>query len=227
MLMELVILFALHADDKNEAEQLFRKMEMKVANAKSLEWTFEVKVEDGPATGGSMKGSLALGQGNKSCLEMSLKKTGSEDKIALICNGEKMMSPDDKSRKVPAPKWLNDLYRAALVRSSLPLSHVNGAKEQPEELKVDDVLKVSDFKLGKKEKVGDKEAQVIHYNLSCKVEFPEPLAVTAWIDTKTNLPVKRELVGKAGEDKITITETYSKITVDEKIDPKKFELPKD
>jgi outer membrane lipoprotein-sorting protein len=229
MLIELAFVFLLHADVKNEAERLFRKMEMTLKSAKSVECSFEAKGEGGKAADGSAKGSLTLGEGNKSRLEMTLKKGAEVEKIALICDGEKMMSPDDKTRKVPAPKWLNDLYRAALVRSgpSLRLSRIdNGANEQPQELKVDDVLKVSNFKLGKKEKIDDKEAQAIHYNLGFE-EFKDPLTVTLWIDTKTNLPIKRELIGKEGDDKVILTETYSKFSIDEKIDPKKFELPKD
>ena len=45
-----------------------------------------------------------------------------------------------------------------------------------------------------------------------------------WLDTKTNLPLKRVIT--LSKDKSTITETYSKMKIDEKIDRKRFELPK-
>ena len=39
------------------------------------------------------------------------------------------------------------------------------------------------------------------------------------------LPVQRVLVSKKGAETLTITESYSKITIDGKLDPKTFELP--
>ena len=48
-----------------------------------------------------------------------------------------------------------------------------------------------------------------------------------WIDTKTNLPLKRAIMTQKGDDKFTVTETYTKLKLDEKIDPKMFELPKE
>ena len=50
----------------------------------------------------------------------------------------------------------------------------------------DKVVTVSDFKLGKKEKVGDKEAQAVEYQVGLGgKKFP----ATVWIDLKTNLPL--------------------------------------
>ncbi len=44
---------------------------------------------------------------------------------------------------------------------------------------------------------------------------------------KTNLPLKRIMTTKVDKDTLTITETWSKLTLDPKIDAKKFELPKE
>jgi outer membrane lipoprotein-sorting protein len=228
MLVELVIVLALHADDKNEAEQLFRKMETKLTSAKSLECSHEAKIEGGKGPG-SVKASLTLAEGNKSRLDVSGRFGDFEEKITLVSDGEKVVSLADRpGPKGPAPKWLNDAYRASLARAGLvvALTFIEGVGEQPKEFKADDEMKVSNFKLGKKEKVGDKEAQVVQYNVNIK-EFSDPWEVSAWIDTKTNLLLKREVRIKKGDDRITNTETYSKISIDEKIDPKKFELPKD
>ncbi len=232
MLVELVILFALHADDKNEAEQLFRKMETKLASAKSLECTF--KLEFDPA-GGKGEGSLALADGNKSRVEATCEDDGKKKtSFALISDGEKTVwSQDGSATKVPTPKWLNDRYRASLPRAGVVtslgvvLAPLNPNAEQPKikEFKAEDEVKVSDFEFfRRKEKVGDQEAQVVLYKLHIKA-VKEPLLVLVWIDVKTNLPLKRSING-TGDDRWCVLETYTKWTIDEKIDPKKFEVPK-
>src|SRR5260370_18232043 len=176
MLVELVILFALRADDKNEAEQLFRKMETKLTSAKSLECGFDATVEGGKKDG-KLKGSLALAEGNKSRLEAVGSQQGEpEKKIALISDGENRGSLDGKEPKSPAPKWLNDAYRSALTRSGTVLPFLlMGESSKANEFKADEAMKDSDFKLGKKEKVNDQESQAIQYTLQVK-GFPAALA---------------------------------------------------
>ena len=90
------------------------------------------------------------------------------------------------------------------------------------------------LQLGKREKVGEHDAQVVEYQLTCKVESEKnwkgsnaTLAVKLWLDVKTGLPLKRSITGKIDNiDEIAITETYTKFVIDEKIDEKRFELPK-
>jgi outer membrane lipoprotein-sorting protein len=229
MLVPLVFVLALHAADQNDAEKQFRQMEMKLTNAKTIECTFEAKLE-GDKEKGNLKGELTVGEGNKSQLEMGGDMDGKAIKATMIVDGTKMVViADDKPKgKEDTPKWLNDAYRAAMVRSGLfvPLMFIHRVGEQPKEFKADDEFKVSDFKLGKKEKVGDQEGQAIQYKLHIK-EFPEPLALTVWMDTKKPLPLKRVITMMKDKEKMTITETYSKLNLDEKVDTKKFELPKD
>jgi hypothetical protein len=236
MLVELVILLALHADDKNEAEQLFRKMETKLTSAKSLETAFEAKMEGlkfADTKVISLKGSLVFAEGNKSHLEISGEYL---PKVANISDGTKMQAVvDDKPQaKKDVPKKQTEIFWAVITRSGLtvPLLFIGAPAADylffaslDKEAKIDDMFKVSDFKLGKKEKVGNQEAQVVEYKL--QVQGRDEMAVSVWLDTKTDLPLKRVLTGKKGDDKVTITETYSKMKIDAKIDPKKFELPKD
>ena len=54
----------------------------------------------------------------------------------------------------------------------------------------------------------------------------EPMAVTVWIDVKTNLPLKRVIAANEGTETITVTVTYTRIALDAKIDDKEFQLPK-
>ncbi len=99
--------------------------------------------------------------------------------------------------------------------------------KEGEQLKVkaDEELKV-DFKLGKKEKIGEQETQAIQYDLRIK-KLQEPMAVTVWIDVKTKLPVKREIIAKIGDNMVTATERYADWSIDDASISKKLELPKD
>jgi outer membrane lipoprotein-sorting protein len=135
-----------------------------------------------------------------------------------------MTLPASDMPKNAGAKTLTAVARAG-VFASVMLVSVARTGEKPVEVDVNEQLKLSDFKLGKKEKVGDSEAQVIDYTLTVKGE-KEPMQCSVWVDTKTNLPLKRVLRGKEGTEKATVTETYSKFTVDGKVDPKSFELPK-
>lgn len=50
--------------------------------------------------------------------------------------------------------------------------------------------------------------------------------VTVWLDAKSKLPLKREITMKHDNRAITLTETYSTLALDEKVDEQRFELPK-
>src|ERR1700722_10905815 len=102
-----------------------------------------------------------------------------------------MVESDKPKQTKDVVKAQNDIFRGSVARTGLLVPmflvfsfHKEG--EQPKEFKVDDEFKVSDFKLGKKEKVGDQEAQVIEYNLHLKT-MDQPLNVSVWVDTKTHL----------------------------------------
>ena len=82
----------------------------------------------------------------------------------------------------------------------------------------------SGFKFGTKEKDGERELQPLEYQLSLK-GTKAPFSVTVWIDLKTGLPVKRLVTSEVGKEKTEVTETYGKLTLDEKLDPKTFEIP--
>ena len=76
-----------------------------------------------------------------------------------------------------------------------------------------------------KEKVGEQEAQVVRYNLFLRGKVK--LSVRVWLDAETKLPLKRvtTIPGKGAQ--ITVTETFTRLTLNPKIEPKAFELPKD
>jgi hypothetical protein len=52
------------------------------------------------------------------------------------------------------------------------------------------------------------------------------LSVALWLDLKTGLPIKRTVNEEIAGEKKTVAETYRKLTLDEKVGVKKFDVPK-
>jgi hypothetical protein len=86
-------------------------------------------------------------------------------------------------------------------------------------VKAIEVFQVSEFSLGKGEKVNGRDAQGVNYLL--RVPEEKEFRVTVWIDTKTHHPLKRLAVGKNDR----FLESYQ-IRVNPKIADEKFQLPK-
>ncbi len=220
MLLPLIVLLVTPAAEPNEAEKLFREMESKVNKAKNIECHYEYKLEAGSVTR-TENGTLLVAEANKLRMDVTNESGGRTFKIMQIADGMKMAFVLGSQKEfTDAPTWLTDGMRSALTRSGLFLGTSITLNEK--KLKVDEHFKVSDFKLGKKEKVGDKEAQVVEYTF--KDKGSSSYAVSVWIDTKTNLPLKRVI--QTDNKIISATETYTKLDLDPKIDPKQFELPK-
>jgi outer membrane lipoprotein-sorting protein len=205
------------AAEPNEAENLFRDMEKKLTSGNALSYEFEGKVELGDKKM-SVKGSVIIGEGNRGRIEWSGTKDGNPVSMVFVSNGVKMqMIENGKAQgKKDAPKPPGELNRAASRTGVFVWLLLVEGPISPD-------LETSDFKLGKKEKVGESDAQEIQYSLKVRGAKGQPLSVRLWIDTKTTLPLKRVLIIIDGSDKITFTETYSNINPDAK-DPKEVEL---
>jgi outer membrane lipoprotein-sorting protein len=229
MLAPLVLLLVLPGADPNEAEQLFRQMEAKVTKVKTLECTYDTKVEADQK--GTIKGKLFLTEGNKSWLEMGAEFGGKSHKMTVISDGTKMkfVREDGKSPPVKdVPKWMGEAMRVTFTRAGVTYPYMSTRETDEKEFKADEHLRLADFKLGKKEMIDKQEAQAVQYTLTAKkLQVEVKIDVTVWIDTKTQLPLKRVLSVVMGEEKLTLTETYTNIKLDGKIDPKQFELPKE
>jgi outer membrane lipoprotein-sorting protein len=224
-----LLLLVVGADTDKEAEMAFRQMDARIAKAQALDCGFDIKIE-GKRTG-SFKGTLVATEGNKARVEMSGEVGGEAHSMLVVSDGTKSVTVEDKKAQ-PAkdpPKDLSTRILSTMGRvgvfGMLIVAEARADGEKPAAFDVNERLKVSDFKLGKKEKVGDQEAQAIEYTLRITgTGDREPARCTVWVDTKTGLPVKRTLVGTEGNEKFTVT--YTKFAVDGKIDPKTFELPK-
>lgn len=220
------------ADADTPAEKAFQEMNATLARAKSFECTVEVQA--GGAQGkATFKGRLVVAEGNKVRTEMEGDFQGKPTSFVTVSNGTKSVAIVEKQAQPTqdAPKNLSKMIMAALARGGVFVPTFLAVREQRDGEKlpdavIEDMLKMSNFKFGKKEKIDGHEAQAIEYTLTLSGPQQVTMNTTLWIDTVTHLPVKRVLTAKPDGQEIAVTETYSKVTVDGKIDPKVFELPK-
>lgn len=203
-----------------EAEKLFRAMEKKLAKAKTLECVFDVNLNSI-----IYKGSLFLGEGDKARLEINEASKAKAMRVRLVSNGTGMSYQDNgmpRPKLEDTPKNLDADILTWLARPGVFLPQAPLPDVKADDAK--DRFRVSDFQLGKKEKVGGRETQRLGYRLAVKGQ-KDPFSVIVWIDSKTGLPVKRMVSSRVGGDQTTLVESYTKFTLDEKIDAKKFQLP--
>lgn len=230
-----LVALALTADPTpGSAEAVFKKMDQSVREAKTFRTDLEVTLDSGKADAkpDTLKGRLLVAPGNKMRLELDGTVHGRAGKVVLVSDGTKMrMTDHDKPGKdQDTTKQLGDITLASVARAGvfIPLFLSLDVREdgkEPEAFDLDKQFKVSDLKLGKKEAVGGRDAQAVDYTAAVK-GVTEPLAVTVWVDEKTHLPVKRTVRVKEGTVTFTVTETYTKPAVGEKLDDKEFALPK-
>src|SRR5262249_9633194 len=84
-------------------------------------------------------------------------------------------------------------------------------------------LDLRGFRVVAAEKVGGRDAKVVRYKMNMSGIKDDDAVFNVWIDTKTLLPLKRLIVTKSLG---TITEHYNALTLDPKIGPREFKLPK-
>jgi outer membrane lipoprotein-sorting protein len=218
MLLTLVLVLSVSAAPDNndkDAEKLFQQMEETLLKAKTLDVSFhdgdgEGKVEE------RSKGTLVAMTGNKVRLQMF-------GQMVLVSDGTRMLRAVPDEGPKDTPKDLDFEVRTWLARSGVLQAQIQRAGVAPVAAK--DRFRVSDFKLGIKEKIGERETQRLDYQLTIKGE-DAPFSVTVWIDLKTKLPVKRQCTFKEKGETGQSSEIYEKLTVDEKVDDKVFNLPK-
>src|SRR5262245_55089460 len=199
------LLLAAVAQD-NGAEKLFRKMGDKIDKAKTIQVAFEATIEQGPF-GGKMKGTLSVGEGDKLRLEASGEFGGKKGQITMVSDGTKMKTVEGEEGKLKdrgeqdTPKNLGKSVKYAVKTVGVAAGIFIGMRNSSDgkdEPKIEDVISVAEFKLGAKEKVGGRQAQV----LECKATIAEgggkkmPAEVRVWIDVETHLPLKHVLTAE-------------------------------
>jgi outer membrane lipoprotein-sorting protein len=211
----------------DSAEAVFKRMEQPILKCKMLEADVEISV--GPGKDTTLKGRLLVARGNKMRLELNGSLQGKPGKMTLVSDGTRMRMIADTGpgKDQDTPKQLSEITLASLTRTGVfvPLFFIVEVVEPGKKFDLDKECAVSDLELGKKERVSGKERQALDYKLTTKAG-KEPLAVTVWIDLETNLPVKRVVTLEQGKETVTVTETYTKAVLQDKIDDKEFALPK-
>jgi len=233
MLFPLATVVLLHAMQTVIAEHLFRHMEAQLVAAKTIECRFEATFQARP--GSKSEGSLLVAEGNKSRLEMADDRGEVVAFIDIVSDGKKITTGAGVTgRPRDVLKWQNEAIQASFARAGVlvPLFARPGPYKDTKDFKVADALLATDFRLGARTKLGAQEAQVVQYKLVVHgLERAEDkqrrLEVTLWLDVQTGLPLKRVVVAKEDDMEYKMTETYMKLTLGGKIDPKKFELPKE
>jgi outer membrane lipoprotein-sorting protein len=234
VIVQLVLVFiALPAvaQEDNDAAKLFRTFEKKLAAAKAVRITLEgtaTGIEDVPGAV-KYKGTMVIAEGNKARFEMSVEIKGKKQQSKLVSDGTKMIG-DMFEGKLPvrdAPKKFFEETIGFFKHGGPVAGHVfSGESDGGRSVAT---FKASEFKLGKKEKIGQREAQVIEYKLTLenepKAEAKLALSEKLWLDVETGLPLKRVFTGKLKKE-FTYTEQYQAFALDPKIEAKQFELPK-
>jgi outer membrane lipoprotein-sorting protein len=225
MWLTFVVLLVVPADAPKEADQPLRRVEEKLAKAKSLHVDFEAVLEAPEGKSGKIKGTLDSQEGGKARLEMTGEVADKKLTMLMVSDGKRISTTGlgPASEPKDTPKKLDEILRATMARAGVLLPLFAGEPvregEKHKEPDVDEMFKVSDVK------VAGKDAQSVEYKLTIK-GMKEPLAVTVWLDSKTDLPLKRVLKGTEDGKTMTITETYTEVTLDKKFEAKTFELPK-
>jgi outer membrane lipoprotein-sorting protein len=209
----------------SDAEKIYRAMENKIRAAKTLHVAFGTESEQNGKKKSPVKGSIDFTQGNKARFEMVIDPAGSAEKILAVTDGKVMYQQFGDSKAKPEP------IRNAPMDQKLPGMLARGGPiyggfdafdlgiSAPFDL--DKELPIKNFKLGAKEKIGNRNAQVVEYQTNYHAGT-EVMKVSVWIDTQTQLPLKRVVV----QDNKRFIETYTAFTLDGQLDPKLFEIPK-
>jgi hypothetical protein len=217
--------------DGKEAEKLFQVMEQKILKCKTFQTQVETSVT-GTQSDNNWKGVVAVAPGDKVrlTLEPVEAKPNRVILLGMLSDGNKWQTFGSIAFEVEKPARLGQIALASITRpgvqegfrESIHLAN----NEQPLDFDINKYYPVSDFKSGKKETISGVEAQAIEYSIKPpKISsWVAPLSVTLWVDEKTGLPVKRMVTGKWAEKPFTVTETYTKTVLDEKIDDKQFKL---
>jgi len=200
-LVFVALLLTAPAQEKNEAEELYRKMEKQLTAAKTLQVSFEMDIPSDK--GGKFKGILWLADGNKLRMDISGEMAGQKVKLEIVSDGTKLKASGSempKPMEQATQKKLKDNVVTVMTRAGLfaglffPII-ITDPEEQPKELDADAMFGVSEFKLGPKEKIGQQEAQVLEYTLTLTEAGRKKLmSVSVWLDAKTNLPLQRVLL---------------------------------
>jgi outer membrane lipoprotein-sorting protein len=216
------------AGQADDAAKLFQGMERALTRAKTLRASAGVVMQT-PEGDIKLVGAVHLAEGDRANLSFDSTVDGKHRKGTLVSDGKRMRwavggSPGPER---PTPVGLGRLLAGKFARAGVGFSFFLATGDEAEEPKkgIDALYPASGFRLGAKERVGGRDAQVVEYRLTWAGKEPV-FRASVWVDVKTSLPLKRVLTASKGGNTIRITEVYADVTRDAKLDDKLFDLPK-
>jgi outer membrane lipoprotein-sorting protein len=217
------------AQEGNEATKLYQAMVDKITAAKSLKVVVEMQGTPFGAnktTEPRFKQTIWIAEGNKVrwAFEQPLKDKVDSNGLA-VCDGKQLFF---QSALANLKRDVDAGFSAQLVDSLakhgcwVAIARLNEAVDP--QGKAFTPLVASNFKLGAKEKLGDKQVQVLTYLVREKGGRPaDGGSYSIWIDTKSQLPAKVVL---DGANNFRVQETYVEWQLDPKLEAKLFDAPK-
>jgi hypothetical protein len=211
----------------NEGEKLFRAMEERILKAETVQVAFQGenetagKVEDE----GKWKGTFVLAGKNKVRMSFNGAIFGPPCDFLLVADGEnyRFTYPENAPVSKKCPDKMSENLLHSLTRYITFPMHLIIPLDPKGEDKITRGYGVSDFQFTRNEKIGGRDTNVITY----KMQFSDHrrFVSTIWIDTASQLPVKRITDNGEGQQEL-IVEFFKDWKLGEKVDEHLFKLEK-
>lgn len=216
----------------DSAKKLYDAMEQKITQAKAQKFAFTISADVG-GTPVQTRGQLAAAAGNRLQFDYVGNEDNGPERGLLVSDGKTMVLEyrlnDGKpiATSSATDSKLDALLAGYLSRAGVFTLLVDANGWDTNKPRPASAFQLSGFKTIGKEKVGGRDAAVIEFKL---VSGPgsTPAVCKLWLDTQTQLPLKRTLqASAAGKVLYRVTETYSAWELDPKLPGDTFALPKE
>lgn len=203
------------AAQNRDAEELFRKFEKKLDEAKSLALGFRLDPVDKPTMEAegvpAVEGSIRWKAGDRYVLDLAIREKGPEEKLFAKSDGKLLrVRAGGRTEEAKPVKGMSRFLTAVLARggASVLRSMEWGAKGAPDPA---ESLKVSDFAMSEGSMI---ETKVLSYKLL--IGGKTRAKISLWLDAKRLAPIMRKvrIEGEGGKD-LPFTEHYGSFSTDE------------
>jgi outer membrane lipoprotein-sorting protein len=228
MTLALMALAAPAFAQENEAEKLYRAFEKKLLAAKAYRFSFDLDA-NGPNKF-KFRGELLVAAGNK--LKVSFVGTDNDQLNKPISGSaasdgkqyrtEFIKDGQPQSKSNAAPEQLTEYLTSYLAMLDSVTAIGYAGRSRPEQ--APGKVKPGGFKLGAKERFGDREIQAVEYTVVVPDRNgDQQYTVQLWLDPKSQVPLKRVAEYQGA---IVVTEHYSNWQWEPKLAADEFTLPK-
>lgn len=204
----LLLLRAVSAASDPRAEAMFRELEEKLLNEKSLRLKFKI-ISEGPVTS-LLRGQLRLRSGNRVEIEVAGTFQSKAASTRFESDGKKMRwGVADRKFDLETPRALNEaiiigftrmglLHNLATLLEGEPPDHADGT--------VEDWVQVSDFLFAAPDPSSKVRGRSIRFRIA--VEGEGAGEANYWISPMTRLPVERRQTVHFKTGDLKVVETY-------------------